>query len=141
MVGILSDISGLPGINAAVESQEKQVWWGHENLQIIDPQQIMVSTAVDASSTPTTTLRAGLVLGRITASGKWREYLNGSADGSETAKGVLLQDVQMLGNDAVARDAQGVILIGGLVKASQLNGIDAAGRTDMANRFFFDDDI
>lgn len=141
MPGTLANISGLPGIEAAVESQEVTIWWGHENLRILDPSGVLVSTAVDASSTPTTTLKAGLIVGRITASGKWAHYAPAASDGTETAKGALLEDTQMLGPDSVVRDSQGTIMIGGLLRASKLNGIDAAARVEMANRFFFDDDI
>lgn len=42
-------------------------------------------------------LRAGMVLGRVTATGKVRPYDNDNTDGSQTAIGVLLYDVDATG--------------------------------------------
>jgi len=41
----------------------------------------------------TTTLKAGTVLGRLSATGKYVPYDNAGSDGSETAYGVLLEEV------------------------------------------------
>ncbi|MGE3175915.1 MAG: head decoration protein [Vicinamibacterales bacterium] len=41
----------------------------------------------------TTTLKAGMVLGRLTATGKYVPYDNAGSDGSEAAYGVLLDEV------------------------------------------------
>lgn len=49
-------------------------------------------------------LVAGAVVGKITASGKYKEYDNAAVDGSETAAGVLVDAV-----DASAADTLGVI--------------------------------
>ena len=63
-----------------------------------------VTVTVPAS----TTLEAGSVLGKITASGKYVAYDNGAADGSQAAAGVLYAT---LANDtAGAVDQAGVIL-------------------------------
>lgn len=47
-------------------------------------------------------LPAGMVLGRITASGKVRPYDNDATDGSQTAIGVLLYDVDATSSDVAA---------------------------------------
>lgn len=49
-------------------------------------------------------LTAGAVVGKITASGKYKEYNPGNADGSQTAVGVLYAST-----DATSADAKGVI--------------------------------
>jgi len=50
-------------------------------------------------------LAAGSVVGKITASGKYKDYDNAAVDGSETAAGVLYDAV-----DASAADKIGVII-------------------------------
>lgn len=50
-------------------------------------------------------LGAMFVVGKITASGKYTQYDNAAADGSQTAAGVLIG-----ATDASAADAKGVIL-------------------------------
>lgn len=51
--------------------------------------------SVDAGSTPTTTLRSGLVVAQVTADGKYMEYVAGGAGGKETAKGILLHPIRL----------------------------------------------
>lgn len=51
-------------------------------------------------------LKAGAVLGLITASSTYAAYDNGAADGTETAAAILLDDV-----DASAADVDGVAVV------------------------------
>lgn len=71
---------------------------------------------------------AGTVVGKITASGKYKAYSNAASDGSEVAAGVLLYEVADSAADQkaviIARDAE--------VQGSVLTGSDAAGVTDLA---------
>ncbi len=50
-------------------------------------------------------LKAGTVLGKITASGKFKAYDNDATDGSEVARAVLWQDT-----DATSADTQATVL-------------------------------
>ena len=56
------------------------------------------------------TLKAGHVLGKVSASGEYKEYNPGNADGSETAVAVLADDVDASGSAVEAtlidRDAE-----------------------------------
>jgi hypothetical protein len=54
------------------------------------------------------TLAVGAVVGKVTASGKWKEMATSGTDGSQNAAGVLLVDT-----NASAADALGVILARG----------------------------
>lgn len=73
-------------------------------------------------------LNAGTVLGKITASGKYKAYSDAASDGSQTAAGILYASV-----DATSADASGVMIArhAEVVQAA-LTGIDAAGKTDLA---------
>jgi hypothetical protein len=51
-------------------------------------------------------LRAGAVLGRITASGKFKAYDNAASDGSQAAAAILFDDV-----NASAADAAGLAIL------------------------------
>lgn len=74
-------------------------------------------------------LVAGTVLGKITASGKYKAYSNAAADGSEVAAGILFDNV-----DASGGDVAGAVMIArhAEVNGDELTGNDANGTTDLA---------
>ena len=74
------------------------------------------------------TLVAGTVLGKITASGKYAVYNNGAVDGTETAAGILYDDV-----DASAADVTGAVMIARMaeVNGDELTSNDANGTADL----------
>lgn len=73
-------------------------------------------------------LVAGTVVGKVTASGKYKAYANANSDGSETAVGILYAAV-----DASAADANGVLIVRHAeVEETQLTGLDSAAKTDLA---------
>jgi len=94
------------------------------------------SAARDSGNTPTTTLRKGLVLGKVTASGKYKEYDDAAIDGTETAVCILDDEVKVVDEDGNAADAAATGLIHGYVDESDLIGIDANGKTDLAHVIF-----
>jgi len=47
-------------------------------------------------------LTVGTVLGKITASGKYKAFTTGAADGSQTAAAILIEDVDTTAADVVA---------------------------------------
>ena len=75
-------------------------------------------------------LPSGTVLGKITATGKLIKYLDAASDGSQTAVGILLNDLPATNGDYQAvvftRDVEaiGAILNGG-------SGVDANGTADL----------
>jgi len=96
------------------------------------------NSARDSGNTPTTTLRPGLVMGKITASGKYAQYDDIAADGTEDAVGILKDQVKVVDSDGNASDAAAVIVIHGRVDESALIGVDAAAETDLAGQIIFD---
>lgn len=84
--------------------------------------------------------KAGLVLGRITASGYYSEYNDANSDGTQTAVGVLADDV--LVEDVTTTSPSGAasgtalarMFTGGELYYDKLTGIDAAGITDLKAR-------
>ena len=73
-------------------------------------------------------VKAGTVLGKITASGKYTPYDDGSADGSETAAAISLYEV-----DATSADVTVAALVrSAIVKLDALNwhaSVDATAKT------------
>jgi hypothetical protein len=97
------------------------------------------AAAVDAGNTPVTTLRKGLVLGRIAESGTYKEYDPEAEDGSETAALILVDEVDLL-QDAVdgatPRDQLATGMQHGVVDESKLIGCDAAAKAALDNVIF-----
>jgi hypothetical protein len=72
-------------------------------------------------------LEAGTLLGKITASGKYKAYANANSDGSETAAAILYAGI-----DATAADAVAVAIVRHAeVNAGSLIGLDAPARVDL----------
>jgi hypothetical protein len=96
----------------------------------------IASSARDSENTPDTTLRKGLVLGKITASGKFAQYDSGASDGTETAYGILADEVKVVDEDGSAADAFATVMVHGKVDESKLIGIDAAAKADLDQIIF-----
>ncbi len=69
----------------------------------------------------------GTVLGKITASGKYKVYSNAANDGSEVARGILTSDTPA----APDGDVPATMYVTGEFFESELTGIDAAGIADL----------
>ena len=101
---------------------------------------VLDSTARDSGNSPTTTLRKGLVLGKITATGKYMEYDPSASDGTETARVILDDEVDVLDESAAAADTEGLGGFRGDFVASALIGLDAGAKADLT-QCAFDEDV
>lgn len=139
--GFMSGFGNTFGIGSTVETYEAAPSWARHDKLLWAPAMIS-SAAVDSTNTPTTTLRPGLVMGIITASGLWTNYSPTATDGSQVAQGILGVGMPMLDpfTDTVQTKLWGMI-VGGPVQASQLLGLDLQARADMSPRFIFDDNF
>ncbi len=137
----LLSFTGLPGMGPTVESTENAFLWGPNTWYLLKG--VVISSAtVDAGSTPTTDLRPGLIVGKITSSGEYSTYDDTNTDGTEVAEGILFQGVRTLSPlTGTAVDQLAQIVVGGAVKAANLYGIDQMARAQMHGRFVFDDDL
>lgn len=131
---------GLPGLTDIKETQEAAIGWGPEALRIYGSGVIAAAT-VDSGNTPTTLLRPGLVLGKITASGKYTQFSATATDGSQVAVGILPIGLRMTDIDGVTGDRNFSILLSGPVKAGSLIGLNNIARAQMARAFLFDDQL
>jgi hypothetical protein len=98
---------GVPGIGAErAVSELREIYWGGSAAQIAILWQsaVISSTARDAGNSPTTILRPGLLLGRITASGEYAEWNHDATDGTQFIAGVLDTEMKITDYDATAQD-------------------------------------
>lgn len=134
-----------PGFSEATFTSERSTEWQTRHLgdAAYDANAIINSAAVDAGNTPTTTLRAGLLMGKRTADGEWSPYDPDATDGTQQAQGFLGREVTMYNpitgavEDQIAGDA---VVISGRVKAAGLINLDRQARNQLSGRFHFDDE-
>ncbi|MFH5805599.1 hypothetical protein [Alienimonas sp. DA493] len=139
-----------PGFSTARTTQEASVLWGNpEAHQHVIVGAVVDSTARDSGATPTTALRAGLVLAKLDSATdgdgdeevRYVDYDPDATDGSQNPAGVLLDGVDVLDVDTgEAADQQWRMVIAGPVKASHCIGLDDHARSVLArNGVIWDD--
>lgn len=69
----------------------------------------------------------GTVVGKITATGKYKEYNNGAADGTEVAAGIVYRAVA----DSTGDQKAVIICRFAEVKKDELTGLDTPGEADL----------
>lgn len=126
----------LPGIAAALETVERQFWWGRWENQIWFPG-VIAGASRDVGNVYPDVLRPGLLLGRIAATGRLTPWNPTAVDGSDMLIGVLgyAQKMQRLGAD---QDRWiGWVMVGGCLKADSLliPGASDYGIVGHANEF------
>lgn len=137
---------GTPGFSAVRSSSESNTLWQSFFLGDVayDPLPVINSAAVDSGNTPTSLLRPGLVMAKLDADGTWVDYDPTATDGSQEARGILVQEVNLLdftSGSAAARMANALVILG-KAKASALLNLDQQAKTQLAMRgFTFDDDV
>lgn len=119
MYDAFSSMLQLPGISDKLVTQSRVIYYGPQELQFVQPG-ILLSTITDAGNTPTSLLRAGLLLGRVTASGKETAWAPTATDGSQFISGILLWDIQNTVYGVAQTQFVGPIMRSGCVKASDL---------------------
>lgn len=120
----------MPGLGSEITDTPRRVVF--KDQDIVRDAVVVSSAARDAGASRTTKLRGGLVLGIITASGKYAQYDNSASDGTQTAVAILDEETDLLDENATAQDATvRVIMSGGLVDQDQCIGLDSAAKTDL----------
>lgn len=89
---------------------------------------------------PSLTLAKGTVLGQITASGLYKAYASGNADGSQKARVILQYAVTTDAGGNATDDIGGIsptaaAYMAGCFNYSDLTGFDAQAATDLGARF------
>lgn len=127
----------VPGLRDVMETIENQFWVGRYENQIWD-QGIILASAVDTGNTNgTSALRSGLLLGRVTATGKLKQWDPTATDGSERIYGILGPMVSTTYGTSTVDRFIGMVLVGGMVDPAKLivPGTTAYGITGNASEF------
>ena len=113
---------GVPGAGDAVETSEREIFWGGDwgKGQILTASASYSSTLADAGNTPTTDIRPGLLVGKITSSGELAAWDADNNDGTQNIWGVNFLDLRMIDFNATASDRVAPVCFRAPLKASQL---------------------
>lgn len=86
---------GIPGATPAVFTEAREIFWGGDasRIEILQVQSQIDAASVDAGAAITTTLRGGLLLGKITSSGKLKQWDATASDGSEILHSVNREEL------------------------------------------------
>jgi len=144
---------GLPSVQSALETSENVFWWGRFEQEAFIGS-IIDGSARDAGNTGyTDVLRPGLLLGRITASGKLKEWTPAATDGTENLYGILGFSQKMSRMGANADRWIGWVYAWGFLKADRIyipgstspgisgNANEHRVRTQLGKRFTFSDQL
>lgn len=129
----------IPGVQSTLESESAQISWcgRHGQDQIVTQRALIEAETADAGNTPTSTLRAGVVLACRDSDGKVGIYTPDANDGTQIAVGVLEQHQDMLvAGSPTDRFTQ--MIVHGLVREGQVKSLDPRGREMLARQMVFD---
>lgn len=113
-------ISGVGSLQSTIE--ERLFWGGPTSLsQVLFSDKEVISGATrDAGATPTTDVRAGLLMGKLTSSGELEEWDGDATDGTEDLYGVLPYSFRAIDWDANDADRDIGIVVRAPLIAEQL---------------------
>lgn len=133
----------LPGHGEIFESVETQVQFLGINGEMNANVSIAVidSTSQDAGNTPATTLRGGLVMGKVSSSNQHKPYDPTATDGTQNAAAILLDSVDMLDPYGSAEDKYTgrVVTSGNIVRDSVIGLTPIAEQQLIAQGVRFDE--
>lgn len=144
---------GVPGVGSERAVTESEILWGADQARngVLWKSDVISGASRDAGNTPTTVLRPGLLMGRVSASGELEEWDADAADGSQDLAGILDTELRATDFDATNQDRVFRVLVARApIKARKLliQGSAFLGHADeyLARRqlagagFIFDDD-
>ncbi len=128
----LATFGTLAGTGSTAQSVETNILFGRETDVLRDQNSWLASTGTDAGNTPSTTIRTGMLMGRITSSGDLVPWDATSTNGSQYVWGILNQDINLLDQSGVAAKNTGdIIRRAPLVSGSLLiKGVALIGHND-----------
>lgn len=119
---------GIPGQSAATTTVSNEILWGGDasKIPVFQKSVVFSSTAVDAGSSPTSFLRAGLLMGEISATGEQAQYNPAASDGTQYLTGINAVEQVMVDGLGTAVDRFGPMVVSAPVKARALFILGAA---------------
>lgn len=98
---------GMPGVDAIQSTLAYDITWGgtRNQIEILQAHGVHYSSVMrDAGATPTTTIRAGLIVGKNSTSGELEEWDADATDGTQDLFGVVPTEFPILDNFGTATD-------------------------------------
>lgn len=128
---------GMPGITAALETVEKQIWWNRWEDCVWVPAVIDGASRDTGNTSYTDVLRPGLILGKKTTGGKLIQWSPTATDGSQNIYGILGHSAKMQRLGADQDRFLGWVMIAGNLKADNLlvGGQTAWGISGLTTEF------
>jgi len=113
---------GMPGVRASRDSVETNLIWGGDDNKaaVLTMGTQYDSTILDASASPTTSIRAGLLVGESTATSQMTEWVSTATDGSQMLRGVVPLGFSTLDEDGTPEDQFLPMIIRAPLMASNL---------------------
>lgn len=144
---------GIAGVGAERTVSESEILWGADQARnaALWKSAIISGASRDAGNTPTTVLRPGLLMAKVTSTGEYEEWDADASDGTQDILGILDSELRAQDYDATNQDRMFRMLVARApIKASQLliQGSALVGHVDeylarrqlVAAGFVFDDD-
>jgi hypothetical protein len=127
---------GVPGSGAIAETTEVELFWGGDRGKgLVLSQSAKYSGAMrDAGNTPTTVIRPGLLMGKVTASGELEEWDADAADGTEKLAGVNELELRAQDFDGNDTDRVAPVIVKAPLKVGSLL-IEGLALVGHANEF------
>jgi hypothetical protein len=141
----------IPGVSAVIETAEIDLTWFNTTQHNRFDGGKVLAASVDAGNTPTTQLRAGLLLGFIASSNSYTQWTPGASNGAEKIAGVLARTKSTLESGVAADHFVGSIITDGYLKNDNLlipgestyglsgKDLEFVVRDQLAERFLLDD--
>ncbi len=129
---------GVPGMGALAETTEYEILWGGDRAKglVLEQNGNYSGTMRDAGNTPTTVIRAGMLMGKLDTGGELIEWdasrAAADADGRQNIFGIVPYELRAQDFDATDQDRVAGIVVRAPLKASQLliEGTALVGDTD-----------
>ena len=113
---------GVPGMGALAETTEYEIIWGSDrgHGQVLEQNGNYSGTMRDAGNTPTTVIRAGLLMSKLTSTARLEEWVSTASDGTQDIFGITPYELRAQDFDATDQDRVAGIVVRAPFKAAQL---------------------
>src|SRR5438105_4771760 len=115
MSTVFTDWNAMPGPSAVRDTAEANFLWNKGAFAAFDYGAVLDGASRDAGGSPTTILRTGLLLGKVTSSGKCKQWSGTATDGTQYVYGIDAVTFNNAAASSVAYATSGHI-IGGIFK-------------------------
>ena len=112
----------MPGMGSRAQSIEYEILWGGDRGKglVLEQNGNYRGEMRDAGNTPTTVIRAGLLMAKLTSTGELEEWVSTATDGTQDIFGVTPYELRAQDFDATDQDRVAGIIVRAPFKASQL---------------------